>query len=236
MKAGQPEIWAVIPVKETSEAKQRLSAGVPQEVRRQLALFMLEDVLAAVSQAHGVAGIAVVTVDAGAEQLARRYGARILTGDARSGHTAAVAAAARWLAAEGVAGMLQLPGDVPLAMPPELSHVLSMHRTAPSFTIVPSHDDRGSNAVVLSPPTVVPLRFGDDSFLPHLAMARQRGIEPLIIRLPGIGRDIDDLEDLAVFARMRSNTRTQSFLDRHGIADGGAQALCAVQRKRPDDC
>ena len=93
---------------------------------------MLEDVLAAVADARGLAGIAVVTVDeAASANLPRRYGARILTEDARNGHTAAVAAAARTLAAEGAAGMLQVPGDIPLVTPNEISTVLAQHRAPP---------------------------------------------------------------------------------------------------------
>jgi 2-phospho-L-lactate guanylyltransferase len=224
-------IWAVIPVKETSEAKQRLSAGVPAHLRQELALTMLEDVLAAVSQAHGLAGIAVVTVDARAVRLAQTYGARILIADARGGHTAAVRTAARDLAAEGVCGMMQLPGDIPLATADEFSYVLSMHRPAPSFTIVPSHDDFGSNTVIVSPPTAVPLTFGDDSFFPHLRAARLCGIDPTIMRLPGIGRDIDSPEDLKVLGRMNSATRTQTFLDQYRFADWGREPAGVSQAK-----
>jgi 2-phospho-L-lactate guanylyltransferase len=104
-----------------------------------------------------------------------------------------------------------------LTTPDELSCVVSMHQAAPSFTIAPSHDDLGSNAVAVSPPTAVPLTFGHDSFLPHLGAARRCGIEPSIVRMPGIGRDIDNPEDLAVVARMDSHTRTQAFLDQHGL-------------------
>ena len=67
------------------------------------------------------------------------------------------------------------------------------------MTIVPAHDKRGSNAVLCSPPTVMQLRFGDDSFLPHLAAARAVGIEPAIVNLPGIGLDIDQPQDLRAF-------------------------------------
>ena len=111
---GAADIWAVIPVKETAAAKERLADAVPRHLRPGLALAMLEDVLAAVAQARGLAGIAVVTLDPAVQALAQRYGARILTDDARGGHTAAVAATARTLAAEGRAGMLQMPGDIPL--------------------------------------------------------------------------------------------------------------------------
>ena len=216
MTAHGLNIWAVIPVKETTGAKQRLADAVPAHLRGELVLTMLEDVLMAISRISGIAGLALMTLDPRATKLGRRYGARILTADARGGHTGAVAAAARLLAAEGVGGMLQLPGDVPLATADEISHVVSMHGAGPSFTIVPSHDEFGSNTVVVSPPTAVPLTFGDDSFFPHLQTARRCGIEPTVVRLPGIGRDIDNADDLRAFAGFRSTTLTQAFLDRNG--------------------
>ena len=80
--------------------------------------------------------------------------------------------------------------------------VPAAHRPAPAFTIVPAHDELGSNTIICSPPDAVPLRFGDNSFYPHLDAARARGIEPLIIRQPGIGMDIDHPVDLAAFLRM----------------------------------
>jgi 2-phospho-L-lactate guanylyltransferase len=226
---SKSDIWAVIPVKETTGAKRRLSAGVPAHLRPELALVMLEDVLTAVSQVRKLAGLAVVTLDMRAIGLAQRYGARILTADARGGHTAAVAAAARSLAAEGAGGMMQLPGDIPLVTADEISLILSMHRPAPSFTIVPSRDDFGSNTVVVSPPTAVPLAFGADSFFPHLQTARRCGIDPLVIRLPGIGHDIDNPDDLKAFAGMGSPTRTQAFLERNNFADWGRIANANVQ-------
>jgi 2-phospho-L-lactate guanylyltransferase len=215
---GEPDIWAVIPVKETAAAKERLADAVPAHLRPDLALAMLEDVLAAIAQARGLAGIAVVTLDPDARALAQRYGAHILTDDARGGHTAAVAAAARTLEREGRSGMLQMPGDIPLVTADEISHLLAMRRPAPSFTIAPSHDDFGSNAVLVCPPAAVPLTFGDDSFYPHLRAARACGIEPVIVRQPGIGLDIDRPEDMAAFAQLRSRTRAQAYIDRHGLA------------------
>jgi 2-phospho-L-lactate guanylyltransferase len=219
---GEPDIWAVIPVKETTAAKERLADAVPRHLRPGLALAMLEDVLAAVAKtlhkgSRGLAGIAVVTLDPDARALAQRYDARILTDDARGGHTAAVAAAARTLEQEGCGGMLQIPGDIPLVSADEISLLLAMRRPAPSFTIAPSHDDFGSNAVLVCPPTAVPLTFGDDSFYPHLRAAQARGIEPLIVRRHGIGLDIDRPEDIWAFAQLRSRTRAQAYLERHGL-------------------
>jgi 2-phospho-L-lactate guanylyltransferase len=205
-------LWAVVPVKERDRAKERLAPLLPPELRQALALAMLEDVLAALAAAPGLAGIIVVSVDPAARRLGLRCGARIVEDGARDGHTGAVTGAARLLAGEGRAGMLTLPGDIPLVTADEIARLVEAHRPAPSFTIVPSHDEGGSNAILLSPPDAVPLRFGVDSFFPHLRAAEAQGIRPTVLRLPGIALDIDNPEDLAVFGRQPSLTRTRALL------------------------
>ncbi|HEY1886076.1 MAG TPA: 2-phospho-L-lactate guanylyltransferase [Roseiarcus sp.] len=214
-------IWAVVPVKEFEGAKQRLSPYLSPGERRALAMIMLEDVLEAVSAVRELAGVLVVTIDPAATSLAGRYGAGIVAEGAREGHTGAVTAGARLLVREGQAGMMTLPGDIPRLSSAEIAATLAAHRAAPAFTIVPAHDDLGSNTIVCSPPDAVPLRFGENSFYPHLDAARARGIEPLIVRHPGIGMDIDNPVDLVTFLKMspRVRTRTFAFLEQSGIAD-----------------
>ena len=213
-------IWAVVPVKEFEGAKQRLSSCLSGEERRTLATTMLEDVLDALSAVPELAGALVVTVDPAATSLATRYGARIVTEGARESHTGAVTAAARLLVREGKAGMMTMPGDIPRLSPAEIAATLAAHRAAPAFTIVPAHDDLGSNTIICSPPDAVPLRFGEDSFYPHLDVARAHGIDPLIVRHPGIGMDIDNPVDLVTFLKMSPpvHTRTLDFLKQAGIA------------------
>jgi 2-phospho-L-lactate guanylyltransferase len=178
---------------------------------------MLEDVLAALAGAQLLAGILVNTVEPRAAVLAQRYGARVVTDGARDGHTGAVLGMARALAAKGNA-MLTLPGDIPRVTPAEIDTVVSSCRSPPSFTIVPAHDELGSNAVLCAPPAAVPLRFGDDSYFPHLAAARQSDIEPTIVRLPGIALDIDHPADLRMFLRApRMPTRTLALLEELGL-------------------
>ena len=213
------DVWACVPVKEFTGAKSRLSALLLPAQRELLAATMLEDVLAALAGATRLAGILVNTVDPRAAALAERYGARVVAEDARSGHTGAVNGMARLLAAEGKGALLTLPGDIPRVTSWEIDAVVSSVHRAPSFTIVPAHDELGSNAVVCAPPFAVPLRFGDDSYFPHLTAARRQGVEPTIVRLPGIGLDIDHPADLLAFlrARPRQPTRTLRLLERFGL-------------------
>lgn len=211
------ETWALVPIKDTRQAKQRLAARLPPAARQRLALTMAADVLAALAATPGLAGLAVVTLDPGAASLARRHGARIIEDGAADGHTGAVEAGARVLARDGAAGVLAMPIDVPAATGAEIAAVLAAHGQAPAFTIVPAHDRLGSNAVLASPPGCVKLRFGEDSYHPHLDAARRAGIAPRIVEAPGIGLDIDHPVDLDTFLRLEPTTRTHALLAELGL-------------------
>jgi 2-phospho-L-lactate guanylyltransferase len=206
------EVWAVIPVKETHGAKQRLAPVLPAPLRQRLALAMLEDMLDAVMAVRGLGGVILVTVDPQAIVLAQNRRAQTIADGAHDGHTGAVAAGARHLIARGRNTMLTIPGDLPLARAGEIEQLIAAHGPAPAFSIAPAHDDQGSNAILMSPPDAVPLRFGEDSFFPHLAAARASGIEPCVMRLPGIAFDIDNPQDLDHFARLGTRTRAGRLL------------------------
>jgi 2-phospho-L-lactate/phosphoenolpyruvate guanylyltransferase len=214
------DVWAIIPVKETQGAKQRLALVLPAPLRQALALAMLEDVLEAVAGVAGLGGAILVTVDPQAETLARRYGMTTMPDGAHDGHTGAVNAGARHLVAQGRQTLLTLPGDLPLVTAAEIEQMIEAHGPPPAFTIAPAHDDLGSNAILMSPPQAVPLRFGEDSFFPHLAATRAQGIEPRVIRLPGIAFDIDNPQDLQQFSRLGSTTRAGTLIAAHAAEIG----------------
>lgn len=215
------DIWAVIPVKELDGAKHRLSPLLTPAERQALARVMIAEVLDAVAAARGLAGVLVVTLDPWATEQARRIGAQVVTDGARDGHTRSVNGGIRALLAEGRYGMITMPGDIPAVRPAEIEAVLAAHpQDGRGFTIAPAHDEKGSNAVLLSPPDAVPLRFGDDSYFPHLDAARRCGLAPRIVPRPGIAMDIDHPVDLRLFMALPQSrgTRTRQFLEASGIA------------------
>lgn len=228
-RATHPDIWAVIPIKETVLAKQRLAAALSPRLRQDLALAMFEDVLAAVAAVTAFSGIAVVTIDRKAAEIARRWGAEVWTDGAREGHTGAVSAAARRLAAMSSA-MLTIPGDVPLVTAADIEQVLAAHLPAPAFTIVPAWDERGSNTVVCSPADVVPLRFGSDSFFPHLTTARAHGLMPTVVHNDAIALDVDEPADLTRLFKHNSASRTCALL-REYRAEWDSESVAALERQ-----
>jgi 2-phospho-L-lactate guanylyltransferase len=184
--------------------------------RQALALAMLGDVLQTLASVDELGGVLVVTTDPAAMTLATEFGGQVASDHAHEGHTGAVMGAASRLAAEGL-GLMTVPGDIPLVAPDDIRELLAAHAPANGFTIAPAHDELGSNAVLCTPANAVPLRFGDNSFFPHLAAAKAHGIEPRVVRLPRIALDIDTPQDLTQFLLTPSQTRSRALLDRWGV-------------------
>ena len=219
---------AVIPIKQLSDAKQRLSGVLDSGERKSLFTVMVKDVLTAVEACTAIDRILVVTDDDEVAELAGAYGADIRPEPAQPGLIPAVTESGRQLAQEGVNCMLFLPGDVPLVTPNELEVVLEGFGLSgqPEFMIVPASDLGGSNCVAVSPPDCMVYGFGEDSFRRHLRLAKAQGINPRVVRLPGLGLDIDTPEDLqTLMSQMASEAHngheysTVRFLVSSGIAE-----------------
>lgn len=213
-------MWAVLPIKNLENVKTRLSPSLSLPERIELFHCMVHDVIAAVSAVSVLNGVLVVTRDQHIKRLARMFGAQILEETRNDGHDVAVARAALWLSASGAKGFMQIPGDIPTVTPDELAEVIAVHASSQrsrAFTISPSHDYGGSNCIICTPPDLIPLKFGEDSFRRHLASARAAGIETRVVERPGIALDIDNPKDIACLATTPGNTRTHRFLDESGI-------------------
>lgn len=214
--AADPRVFAALPVKDLVNAKQRLMAALTAEDRRGLAAAMLEDVLDVLAAVPGL-DVVVITRDADALALARRHGARCLEESANRGHTEAVAFAQREAVAAGARRFLTIPGDVPCVTPAEVTALCARAPGEPDVAFVPSLSGFGTNAAILTPPDAMPLKFGEPSFDNHLDAARARGLSPRILRLPGIGLDVDAPEDLPLLLTHGASTRSAALLRRLGV-------------------
>lgn len=203
---------AVVPVKNLDRAKNRLAARLGASDRRTLVLLMLEDILQTLRRVPAITGIMVVTREGEVASRADRLGAEILDEPANDGYSSAVARAASELARRGAPAMLTIPGDVPGVTAEEIIALLSAARGAPSLVLAPSRNDRGTNAALVTPPGSFELRFGEPSFAAHVMRAKERGLPTEVLRLPGVGLDLDNPEDLDAFLREPTPTATFYFL------------------------
>jgi len=199
-------IWAIVPIKALDRAKQRLAPALDASDRRRLARAMCDDVLAALTAVRGLDGIAVVTGESDLVPAGmRRFDDR---GD---GLNAALARTAVALEADGATAILSLAADLPLASRDEIEMVLAAGRTAP-VVIVPDRQESGTNALMLSPPTRMAPAFGAASLARHTARARALGLDPVVLRLPGLGFDVDDAAALDELRRVTADRPAYRFL------------------------
>ncbi len=206
-------MWVLIPVKPLARAKTRLAAVLSPAEREALVRHMLDDVLAALAAAPGIAGIALVTADPAVARIGAEHGLRVLP-ESGSGLNAALHDAIATLAGEGVGTLLVLPADVPLFDTATLEQLRAAQRAAPALTLVAASADGGTNALLLSPPDLLPPAFGTGSCAGYCRAAQELGVAPVLLDLPQAALDIDRPEDLARLEFQTGATRTREFLHR----------------------
>ncbi len=208
--------FALVPVKDLSKAKERLSPILSQSERTDLAYAMLEDVLIALRGSRLLDRILVVTLDENAIKLAESLDIEVIKETKQNGESESVDWASIICKEMGAESVLVIPGDAPLITAEDVDFILEKEKPLHSVILVPARDELGTNAILRKPPDVIPSRFGYDSFKKHIEEARKRNIPYEIHKLPRAALDIDEPEDLSLFASQKSPTKTYRELEKIG--------------------
>lgn len=221
---GNPAV-ILIPVKNLSSAKQRLSEILDQPSRTRLAQAMLEDVLSSLHDWQDSPQVGVVTGDPFAIELAGKFGFEVIPDAENPGETGAIEMATRVCVKREAKFTMVIPADIPLIKPWELEEIFK-HAPGEGSVLVPAGDGRGTNAVLRRPANLFPLRFGNDSFKPHRAAAESTGKACVMLNLPGIAVDVDNPEDLQHLISLPGETRAQR-LARELVDSAGPRSMLA---------
>jgi 2-phospho-L-lactate/phosphoenolpyruvate guanylyltransferase len=208
----------LVPVKNLAQAKQRLSSILDQPARTKLAQAMLHDVLEAVASWENRPDVGIVSCDPFALGLAAKFGFEVIADPVNASETDAIAIATHVCETRGVDFTLVIPADIPLIQGWELQRIME---AAPheGCVIAPAGDGRGTNAIFRRPAGLIPLRFGNDSFKPHLAAAKATGKACTVLSLPGIAVDVDNPADLRQLVDMPGETRAQRLARQWDVRD-----------------
>lgn len=212
--------FALVPVKDLSKAKERLSPILSQGERTDLAYAMLEDVLRALRGSRLLDRILVVTLDENTIKLAESLEIEVIKETKQNGESESVDRASLISKEMGAESVLVIPGDAPLITPEDLDFILEKEKPLHSVILVPARDELGTNAILRKPPDAIPSRFGYNSFRKHIDEARKKNIPYEIYKLPRIALDLDEPEDLIFFASQKSETLTYRELIRIGFIRG----------------
>lgn len=187
----------LVPVRALEGAKSRLGEVLDAEERRDLVVELLDRTVRAAAAADGVDGVLVVSTDPEVLGVAERAGARTLR-EHGSGLNGSLAEARTRAIDDGAAAILVLPGDLPSIDPPAVVAIVEAAAGAgPVVVLVTDRHRRGTNALLLAPPGVIPFAFGGDSRAAHAALARATGARYVELEGP-LSLDLDTPDDLLI--------------------------------------
>jgi len=214
-------VWLLVLARDPSGAKRRLAPALDDRARAELAVAMLGDVLDAAADVDFARRVLVTESDAlGA--VARDAGVETLAVPLADTNVAAAAGFAAATAA-GAGSALVLAADLPLLRAADLEEMLAAARRG-DVVIAPDRHARGTNALLLTPPSRIAPAFGPDSLRVHRDRADAVGARHALVRTAGLSTDLDDPDDLTLVTRSSAlGARTAAALTFSPLTKGATR-------------
>ena len=209
----------LIPVKDPSKAKTRLAELLTEDERRRLAWTMLEDVAQAVVSSTRPDRVILVSSFEPAVDMARDLYWEVLIEENQISESDSVDWASRILSERGFEMVMRLPADLPLVKGQDIDDLMSITLESPGAILVPSSEGSGTNAIIRTPPTLFPSRFGPNSLALHKREAALVGVECRIVNNPRIALDIDEPSDIERLLAEGAGTRSFTAISDMGVIE-----------------
>ncbi|MGB1250394.1 MAG: 2-phospho-L-lactate guanylyltransferase [Candidatus Promineifilaceae bacterium] len=188
---NQTSVWAVIPVKQLTRTKSRLSGILRLSERAEITLRLLNRQLQLLDRCHLITNILVVSQDERVQALVSSWDCDVLEEQSPSDLNKAVAEGYQAVD-DAATHCLILPSDLPLFSAESLTQLLA---PLPAAAICPDKHGRGTNALLLPTGTPFRFRFGLDSFQHHQRSFQQLNLPFQTLDLPEIAFDLDTPAD-----------------------------------------
>jgi 2-phospho-L-lactate guanylyltransferase len=201
--ADLSSLHVLVPLRGLTEGKTRLGETLDAEEREMLILGLLERLLDTVAAWPACRRVHVVSADAAVGRLAEEHGASFVAEPRPADLNSALVAARDAALARHATAVLILPADLPLVSVAALDRLLDAADAAlaaghgrPLVVAAPADARDGTNALLLSPPTIIEPAFGPASLAAHLRAARNAEASFQLVVDAQLGFDLDTPDDL----------------------------------------
>ncbi len=190
---------AVIPMKPLADSKTRLSRKFSTEERGALSLGLLSQVITALR----AASVDVFWVVGGDDKVRNlTLGAEGVWMEELGRNLNDTVAIAFDRVFERGKGALYVASDLPFLKAGDIHSILQATRKQNNISLAPARRDGGTNAILVPPAVQFKPELGPRSFLKHLSQAANIGVSVAICYSPGLGFDLDTLDDLEAYEHM----------------------------------
>jgi len=206
---------AIVPVKSFEYAKTRLSSLLDSDDRATLSSLMLQDTLQILSAAQSLNEVVIVSSDNRAQELAMKYGAKILREEREEGVNSAVALADRYSVEKAAEATIVIPHDLPLLSKTDIEESYKMAlEESRCIVITPSLRYDGTNMLLRKPACVIGTSYDNDSYNTHINTAIKLGIPVKRLLSTRLMHDIDTPQDIfrLVMEHRASTARSIKFI------------------------
>ncbi len=214
-------LWVIVPAKEPWRAKSRLAGVLTPPRRWSLSMQLLERTLIAVRDSAAIDRCIVISKAAPHLAMARTFGV-IAVSELRAGRedgpietesgpetkadplNAALRQAAEVAMRGGATELLILHADLVRIDARAIDEMARALPAGPAVVLAPDHRHKGTNALLMRPPLVIPFLFGPGSFAKHRQMADLLGVSLVVHESPALAEDLDTPDDLTLLDALDS--------------------------------
>jgi len=181
-----------------SDSKTRLAPILDADERKELVAYMLIGCLKELSAKFPQLNVLIVTPDQQIAAIAEKFKANVLFEKETRGLNKAIEAGTQWTIENGYQSQLVIFPDIVNLCPIELTHLLESVSGHPhvSFSVA---KDKGTNALLTTPPDVMPFQYGENSSEIMIDHVRKNKIPHSIFHFKDMAFDVDTPEDYIRF-------------------------------------
>jgi 2-phospho-L-lactate guanylyltransferase len=214
--------------------KSRLGEALDAEERSALVVGLLLETLTVLAAWPSAERTHVITADAMLRRLVRAAspGASVAAQHNGMGLNGALIEGRERAAGAGATAVLYLPADLPYLNTDALDGLLEAADAAIAagsgkrvVVVAPSDARSGTNALLVSPPSTIDPRFGEDSLSAHVRAAANVDASLQLVSEPSFGFDLDTPEDL-------ERLEVDRLLELQATGQRGLDHLTTVSRAR----
>ena len=184
-------ILAILPVKNLSQSKSRLSHEMNRRQRELLTFSLLKRTLGILKSSKCIDDILMVSRDVKICSMAEMEKVLFLQ-ERGTALNQALEQATGWALEQHFSAILILPLDIPFLTKEDIDSIVEMGNEMREIVVIaPDQEIKGTNALFVKPPGILQYQFGLESFHCHWQQTRDRHIENRIYYSPRMSFDVD---------------------------------------------